>query len=77
MRATKLSHDPVCQWETPIAGVGRSPVCNRPALFVDHIIPIAEAPDLRYVYTNLQSLCKQHNDEKNALDAQRGKTRSR
>jgi 5-methylcytosine-specific restriction endonuclease McrA len=77
LRNTKIANDPICQWETPTAGVGRSPVCKRPAAFVDHIIPVAEAPDLRYSYTNLQSLCKTHNDEKNALDAQRGKTRLR
>lgn len=42
---------------------------------VDHIKTIAEAPELRLVLSNTQSLCFHHNRLKTASDVKRGATR--
>jgi 5-methylcytosine-specific restriction enzyme A len=67
LRGAKLAHDPWCE----------RPGCKHPADEVDHIIPVAEAPWLRYEWDNLQSICAPHHTEKTAKDAQRGKQRLR
>jgi 5-methylcytosine-specific restriction protein A len=71
LRKAKKAANPMCEWADEH---GR---CRRPAAAVDHIIPNAEDPTLRYVWTNLQSLCKPHHDKKTTADALRGKTRAR
>lgn len=67
LRAAKLVSDPVCQRQD----------CRHPATDVDHIIPNAEDPTLRYEWSNLESLCRQHHSEKTRDDARRGKARPR
>lgn len=52
------------------------PGCPRAMHQVDHIIPLAEGGD-RYAWSNYQSLCKPHHDQKTTQDALRGKTRAR
>ena len=49
LRDLKLSTDPICQIMTHCEGV--------PANEVDHIIPIADRPELRLEWDNLQSAC--------------------
>lgn len=36
-------------------------VCGAPATSTDHIVPVAEAPHLRLVETNLRATCAKHN----------------
>jgi 5-methylcytosine-specific restriction enzyme A len=67
LRGVKLDNNPKCEW----------PNCGRPATEVDHIVTVAEAPERRYDYFNLQSLCGPHHTEKTAEDALRGKQRAR
>ena len=38
------------------------------ATLVDHIIPLSEAPDLRLVRSNLQSLCSRCHSSKTQAD---------
>lgn len=61
----------MCQRNSPEPGVGRSPECRYPATEVDHILTVEERPDLRYVYTNLQSLCHDHHVQKTTEDIER------
>lgn len=56
LRALKLATDPFCQIRTHCQGA--------PATEVDHIVPIALRPDLRLVWSNLQSACKPCNAAK-------------
>lgn len=51
LRALKIARDPLCE-----ACKGRGLVV--PADDVDHIEPIVRAPELAYVVSNLQSLCR-------------------
>lgn len=67
LRSWKLDVNPKCEW----------PDCGRPADQVDHKIPLAERPDLRYDWDNLQSLCAPHHTEKTAAEALHGKSRAR
>lgn len=67
LRAAKIAASPICE----------RLACRHPAVEVDHVIPNAEDPTLRYVWSNLQSLCHAHHAEKTRADAQRGKTRLR
>lgn len=67
LRADKLAANPICE----------KPGCRRPADDVDHIVPNAEDPTLRYVWSNLQSLCRPHHKQKTTEDALRGKKRAR
>lgn len=56
------------------------PGCTRLGDHVDHIVPLAElARDdhRRYAWSNYQTLCEPHHQEKTTADAQRGKTRLR
>lgn len=66
LRASKLRSQPYCQH------IG----CHRLATEVDHILPLAEGGD-QYAWSNLQSLCHQHHQQKSTQDAMRGKTRPR
>jgi 5-methylcytosine-specific restriction endonuclease McrA len=66
LRNVKLNNDPLCEH------------CKqRPATEVDHVTPLAEAPDRRYDYDNLASLCRDCHREKTKEDARRGKDRAR
>ena len=53
-----LSEEPLCQ-----VHLKRGEVV--PSDQVDHIIPLAERPDLRLVRLNLQGICGPCNQEKN------------
>ena len=55
LRKLKLLADPFCQICTHCAD---KPLCEHVATEVDHIIPIAERPDLRLEWSNLQSACR-------------------
>ena len=57
LRARKLAADPFCQCDACKA----SGVLEL-ASVVDHIVPIAERPDLRLVWSNLRSMKKEHHD---------------
>ena len=61
LRSIRLDNNPRCQW----------PGCGRPAAQVDHIVPVAEAPELAYDYDNTQSLCVKHHQEKTNQDRRR------
>lgn len=67
LRAAFLAANPLCRMceaegRTTAAGV------------VDHIRPIAERPDLRLEWSNLQSLCQPHHDrDKQREDRRRGR----
>jgi hypothetical protein len=50
LRALKLKSNPLCEHEG----------CGQPAVTVHHMQTQAERPDLRYVMTNLQALCRRH-----------------
>lgn len=63
LRRWKQTNSPLC--EDPY-GIHRD---KRPLMaVVDHIIPIAERPDMAYDSANLQSLCKGCNDRKTAQE---------
>lgn len=49
-REAKLATDPICEIRTHCLGAV--------ATEVDHIVPIEQAPELRLVWSNLQSACK-------------------
>lgn len=51
----KLAANPFCEIGTHCA---KLPITKRLANEVDHITPIREKPELRMVWTNLQSACK-------------------
>lgn len=53
-----LRSEPLCR-ECMKEGIFDSPTTQ-----VDHIIPIAQRPDLRLVRSNLQGLCDRHHSEK-------------
>jgi len=54
LRKMKLAADPMCQIRTHCAS---KPLIYQIAVEVDHIIPIHDRPQLRLVWTNLQSSC--------------------
>lgn len=65
LRKAKLAADPLCWW------------CLRegiltPANTVDHIIPIADRPELRLVWSNLRSGCKPCHDAHTARQTAAG-----
>jgi 5-methylcytosine-specific restriction endonuclease McrA len=65
LRARKLHTDPICEigkWCSDL------PLVRRQATEVDHIVPIAERPDLRLAWWNLQSVCRQCHRWKTARD---------
>ena len=68
LRLIKLSNNPLCE------------VCERvgritEAEEVDHILPRIERPDLTFVYSNLQSVCKDcHTEKSNAEIRERNKS---
>jgi 5-methylcytosine-specific restriction protein A len=56
LRALKLRHEPLCRLCPPDY--------RRPAVEVDHILPIRDRPDLAWVWSNLQSLCRECHSRK-------------
>jgi 5-methylcytosine-specific restriction enzyme A len=66
LRSLKLDANPICEH------------CKaRPATEVDHVTPLSEAPDRRYDWDNLSSLCHDCHSEKTKQEAQHGKNRAR
>ena len=61
VRAAVLAAEPLCRF---CDAEGRI----TPATIVDHIVPIAEAPDRRLDTTNLRPLCKPCHDRRTARD---------
>jgi 5-methylcytosine-specific restriction enzyme A len=64
VRAQKLSMHPLCQ-------LGKRCSWPTPASEVDHIVPVAEASELRLVLSNLQSVCHACHTWKTKEDARR------
>jgi len=60
LRAIKLNTDPFCQIMTHCNGAMPTEV--------DHIIPIEQRPDLRLVWSNLQSTCDPCHNAKTRRD---------
>lgn len=58
LRAVFIRAHPVCQ----------HPGCTAASLDVDHIKSIAEAPELRLVWSNLRALCRPHHSARTARD---------
>ena len=56
LRAARLAANPICQIRTHCRGAV--------ATEMDHIVPIAQAPELRLVWENTQSACKACNAAK-------------
>ena len=69
LRKIKLAADPMCQIQTHC---GDRSITRQVATEVDHIIPIAERPDLRLDYDNLQSACKSCHSAKTARENRLG-----
>ena len=65
LRAAKLAADPLCWW-CLAEGI------LTPANTVDHIVPIADRPDLRLVWGNLRSGCKPCHDAHTARQTAAG-----
>jgi 5-methylcytosine-specific restriction enzyme A len=77
LRASKLRHTPICEHIDPNPDTDGAGIrCNRLAVTVDHIQPLSENGP-RWDWSNLQSLCGPHAQEKNTADAARGKARPR
>jgi 5-methylcytosine-specific restriction endonuclease McrA len=68
LRKLKLANDPFCQIQTHCA---ERPLLRTLAAEVDHIVPVSERPELRFVYTNLQSACKSCHSAKTRTEQQR------
>lgn len=64
VRAMKLAMSPLCECEGCQAG--RLRVTE--ATVVDHIVPIAERPDLRLALSNLRSMAKSCHDRRTARE---------
>jgi 5-methylcytosine-specific restriction protein A len=62
LRKRKLVADPLCQCDDCEAGAKRVTA----ATVVDHIVPIAERPDLRLDWDNLRSMSKTCHDRHTA-----------
>jgi len=54
--------------EEPICGECQAEGFIVPSTEVDHIIPIAQRPELRLVRSNLQGLCKPHHSTKTVAE---------
>jgi 5-methylcytosine-specific restriction protein A len=51
--------------------LARHPICDEgpePATEVDHIVPIADAPELRFVESNCRPKCKSHHSARTARE---------
>jgi 5-methylcytosine-specific restriction protein A len=59
---------PVVLAEEPICGECQAEGFIVPSTEVDHIIPIAQRPELRLVRSNLQGLCKAHHSRKTVAE---------
>ncbi len=44
------------------------PGCNKPATEADHVLSVAERPDLRLSWSNLRPFCKSHHSQRTARD---------
>jgi 5-methylcytosine-specific restriction protein A len=71
LRERKLTADPYCQCDACKAS-GAVVL----ATVVDHIVPIAERPDLRLVWSNLRSMAKAHHDAHTARTVGFGRRRA-
>ena len=61
LRARKLEANPACEWHMPaVEGCDALVFCGLPATEVDHIVPLKEWPEGRYVWSNLRSVCDEH-----------------
>ena len=58
VRADFLKRHPWC----------RHPGCNKPATEADHVLSVAERPDLRLSWSNLRPFCKPHHSQRTARD---------
>ncbi len=45
-----------------------SPGCNKPSTEADHVLSVAERPDLRLSWSNLRPFCKPHHSQRTARD---------
>lgn len=72
LRKRKLEVDPLCECDDCQAGAKRVTAAN----VVDHIIPIAERPDLRLVWSNLRSMQKTCHDRHTARHQGYGRSRA-
>jgi 5-methylcytosine-specific restriction protein A len=70
LRRMKLAADPFCEIRTHCKGL----IPDNVATEVDHIIPIAERPDLRLVWSNLQSSCTPCHSAKTMRESSQGRT---
>lgn len=66
----KLAEDPLCECDDCKASGD-----HVAATVVDHIIPIAERPDLRLTWSNLRSMAKRHHDRHTARTVGYGRAR--
>jgi 5-methylcytosine-specific restriction protein A len=53
LRAQKLAADPWCE----VPATTYPTTCGMAAVTVDHIEPQSQRPDLKYVWSNLRSMC--------------------
>nr|WP_244492170.1 HNH endonuclease signature motif containing protein [Aureimonas sp. AU12] len=58
VRSDFLKRHPVCC----------SPGCGKPATEADHVVSVAERPDLRLSWSNLRPFCKPHHSQRTARD---------
>ena len=68
LRKLKLAANPLCEIGTHCANL---PITRRLATEVDHIIPIRDRPDLRLVWSNLQSACHRCHSAKTLAEIQK------
>lgn len=64
LRIAFLAQHPLCECEDCEAGAKRLTIAE----VVDHIIPIAERPDLRLEWSNLRAMAKRCHDRRTARD---------
>ena len=63
-RAAFLAAHPLCQCDDCKGGTIRT----TPATVVDHIVAVADAPELRLDWSNLRAMAKRCHDRRTALD---------
>lgn len=64
IRAAFLAADPLHRLCAECLKQGRT----EPTAIVDHIVPVAIAPEREFDLSNLQGLCRRHSDEKTARE---------
>jgi 5-methylcytosine-specific restriction protein A len=72
-QAHRAAH-PNCQMRNAECGMGNAE-CGKPGALVDHIEPVATAPERRYDPANLQTLCWGCHRTKTAREKREGKVR--